>query len=780
MAWLIFCAGAFLFAGQKVLAWRAQLDVCQSLMSDLGRTKARALSRPAITYRARIKKSEALQQDNAVSIADVGLTSGNKTVLCPMRLYGEWAVNDVLALEGVRFRPHSFYDNPLPTLQWPRTSESIGWAYAAHIKGPIQHDAWEGWISRLRIHIRHLITSTLKPSTAAFVRAMVLGEGRAISEDESQAFRATGLAHVIAVSGMHVVILLGTWMAAFTWTVLRLPWMGAWIAERWTIQRFTYLSGAVLAPFYAMLANHQPSAWRAAWMCALLWLCRASCLPISALEALWICALMFGLYRPTECLHIGFWLSWICTYALIKATRTAELSSFTFSEQAELRGRYLKRLARRAVNYLKENLSISSRMFLATLPIFAVTFRTVYPTSIAANTLIAPVFGTVLLVGSCVHVAMAAINATLAKLVSAAPLHYVTDLFLSITRQMAHATEAVDGLVWHSPQLTTLQWLAGTLTLFTFTRQYARKTKLIIVLLMALTAGVAECHLRVAEQPTGTLRVTFVDIGQGDSSVIDLPDGRIMVIDAGGTWQSNKDHHHSDGAEPARKTLVELLKARRRSTIDIFVLTHPHPDHYGGLPALLKEFRIKEIWDNGQAEAEDTEGSVSQLLTQARAQGVRIVQPQALCGQPRHFSSVTVEVLWPCVRSLGSEGIGYDVTLNENNNSLVLAIEGYGSRWLFTGDIEREAENELTVQGDLRSDLLKVGHHGSKTSSTPEFVHAVSPSMAIISAGRANRFGHPHTQTLNTLRAHHVRWLSTQNGGVVCNISADSKLHCVQ
>jgi competence protein ComEC len=285
------------------------------------------------------------------------------------------------------------------------------------------------------------------------------------------------------------------------------------------------------------------------------------------------------------------------------------------------------------------------------------------------------------------------------------------------------------------------------------------------LLLMLLACAACEWQLRHQEQPIEHLRATFLDVGQGDAALLDLPDGTAMLIDAGGNPQG--------GPDPGERVLVPLLAARRREHIQTLVLTHPHPDHYGGLEAVLGKLRVTELWDSGQATREwqhsGTSERARELLQRAAERGARVLGPEQLCGRARTFGQAQVRVLSPCP----SFDPGYD----PNDNSLVLHVSYAGRSILFAGDIEAYAEDRLVRSQQLRADVLKVAHHGSRTSSSEAFVRAVQPRIAVVSAGAANTFGHPHPEVMERLRRQVPQVIDLgERGGTIVDVAASGQL----
>jgi competence protein ComEC len=235
--------------------------------------------------------------------------------------------------------------------------------------------------------------------------------------------------------------------------------------------------------------------------------------------------------------------------------------------------------------------------------------------------------------------------------------------------------------------------------------------------------------------------------------LVDFPDGQAMLVDGGGFVGSPVD--------PGKSVILPTLRARRRRELAVAALSHPHPDHFLGLASALPALKVKEFWDSGQGEAEGAGPVFGAMMEGLRGRGVAVRNPSDLCGRPRLFGEARVELLAPCP--------AITPFINANDNSLVLKISLGQRAALLVGDAEEQEEHDLLARygGALRADLLKVGHHGSRTSTRPEFLAAVAPSLAVLSCGVRNRFGHPHPTTLATLAAAGVPAARTDRGGAL-------------
>lgn len=253
--------------------------------------------------------------------------------------------------------------------------------------------------------------------------------------------------------------------------------------------------------------------------------------------------------------------------------------------------------------------------------------------------------------------------------------------------------------------------------------------------------------------PSGdVLSIRFIDVGQGDSELIQLPDGKNILIDAG----------EKDGADD----LIEKLNDYGVSTIDYLVATHPHSDHIGAMRVVVKEFDIGEIY---MPRVSNDTKSYEKLLKAIKEKGLTINTAKA--GKIIYQSDkILIEILSP----LRDE---YDEL---NNYSAVIKLTYDNSTFLFSGDAEKEVENDMMDEyyEKLDCDVLKVGHHGSKYSSSSEFISAVSPTYAVIECGEDNSYNHPHIDTVKRLESLDIKLYRTDlNGDVSIMTSGDGKYY---
>ena len=569
-------------------------------------------------------------------------------------------------------------------------------------------------VDRARRSVRRRIERTFAPGVVPHARALVLGEYD-LNRQEQDAFRTSGLAHLLAVSGTHLVLAVLAIGALLRALLARVTVL----ARRGDVGRIAACVCIVLSWLYADFAGGGGSAYRAAAMLSAALSARALGRRPSASRALGMSMLGGALVEPLAGFDLSFTLS-IAATAGIMAWGGVR--------------RGVDSTAQRALDWVRTAAQATAAAHAACLPLLLTMSSEVPLLSVAANVLAAPIGELAALPVCLLHAVswwLGPVEQGAATLGSGA---------LEVVRSVAHAA-ADGGFLLHCPPASPWQVAVlggGALLVWCAPRSSRRWRVAVVVALLALfeLAAVRD------GAPRGQLRVTVLDVGQGDAILVDLPDGRLMLVDGGGLVGSPID--------TGQRVVLETLRHRRRRHIDVVVLSHPHPDHYGGLLTVLARIPVGELWVSGLGAASHPAGRLAKATTAAAARGTKIVDARRLCGGARHFGRARVDVLGPCPT--------FDSSLGANDNSLVVRIELGERVALLTGDAEAHQEARLlrahSAAPDrnlLKADLLKVGHHGSRTSTGATFLTEVSPALAFISCGVRNRFGHPHAATLRTL-----------------------------
>jgi competence protein ComEC len=308
---------------------------------------------------------------------------------------------------------------------------------------------------------------------------------------------------------------------------------------------------------------------------------------------------------------------------------------------------------------------------------------------------------------------------------------------------------------------TSLLIAAGALTLVALSARPDRRRLLAVALGAALAAASSISARELRRRFTDTLTVTFLDVGQGDAAVIEAPGGATLLVDGGGT----RDGLYDTGA----RIVEPFLRARGIARLDVVALSHPHPDHLNGLRRILQRFPVGAFWSSGD---DGHNPEYVRLLALARARGVPT--PEVA---PRPLGRARVEPLGPFLDGRIAAPPGLTV----NDASLVLRIAYGGRALLFPGDLEADGEGELAGRRALgeavRSDVLKVPHHGSRTSSSDELLDAVAPRLAVMSLGWHNQFHFPAPEVLARYAARGARVLRTdRDGAVTVTVGPDGQL----
>lgn len=525
---------------------------------------------------------------------------------------------------------------------------------------------------------------------AGLVSAMA-GRAAEVPADEKLRLQRTGTWHLVAVSGLQVGLVAGA-----AWFLVR--WLCAPLVVLWPRGGLRWpaaLAAAGAAAAFTQAAGAPPSAVRAAVLAAVAAAARAAGVTLGAWQGLALALCGTLAMDPCAVDHVGFQLSFAAVAGILlwspRVTRWVPLD------------------APRLVHALATSLGATLGATIGTLPVVAWQFQSLSPVSPITNLVAAPLLAAV------------ATPAAVAGFALAHTLPEVGALLLTTADTAADLALRVLGPLdldpWH-PAVG-----AGGAALLTLAALCPRRPGI------AAALATAALGLRWPQPPEDDrLVVQFLAIGQGDGAIIDFPDGRVWVVDTG----------------PDPDAMLETLRRQGVTHVDRAVLSHPHPDHDGGLPALLTGLTVDTLvvpraprtTGPGAGPSED---AYARMLAMARRVDFAELPAPARLLHP-----------WLGWRSPARDPV--------NDESLVFRLDFGRRRFLFAGDVEAEGEAELVAHhaDALRADVLKVPHHGSRTSSSAPFVAAVDPEVAVISCGEHNRYHHPTAAALAQYRGRRV------------------------
>jgi competence protein ComEC len=592
-----------------------------------------------------------------------------------------------------------------------------------------------------RERIRRMLDRSLSSVSSQILQAMLIGETRSLSAGVREAFMNSGTTHLLSISGSHLAMVAFVVFQASGRILRRMP--ADWLlhaSRRLTVTRLSIPITVVPVVFYTLLAGGRLATVRSLVMIlvymAAVWFQRAD----DPLNALAIAAFLIALWQPQAVFSISFQLSYTAVLAMVLLGEKKRFfrenidGSLIHSEPDGSRvGRLLKKL--RA--YLGMTIAAGA----STLPLTAYYFNQTAWVGFLSNLIIVPFVGMVVvplglvcsvwaLLFDSTSLPLAGLNDDLTL-----ALYSIIEWFARFPASELHVP---------APPIPVLiaVYLGAYLLLIRRGKRIVRWVAAGLCILV-VTVWIARM---LAFHPEGRLRVTFLDVGQGDAAWIEMPDGKTMLIDGGGA------HGNFD---LGRLAVAPYLWNTGHWRIDYLVATHPQLDHMGGLGYIARKFGIGEVWTNGRKKDADFYNRFQEIVSARGIPEKRITRDD----RPLDFGGARIRPLHP--ESTGS-------FVSDNDQSLVLRIEYKQEAILFTGDIEGPAERALLGWGrHLESTVLKVPHHGSRTSIDPHFLSRVAPAIAVISVGVNNPYRHPSTETLAAYGSMNTRIYRTDRNGAV-------------
>jgi competence protein ComEC len=641
---------------------------------------------------------------------------------------------------------------------------------------------------RLREEIDALCSGS--PQAAGVLRAMLLGDRSFVDRAESTDFQKTGAFHVLVVAGLHV----GAIAAVLFWVGRKLR----------LARSLTMLLTVSLLFAYVAVVEQRPPVMRAALMASIVVLGGFFFRRLELVNSAGVAALLLLVVKPLALRDSSFQLTFVaigCIAGLavpwlestvqpyVRALRdwrdvTRDAAHEPRAAQFRIDLRSLERwmtaripapFGKATSNGLTGGLSLMFRAWelliitmalqIGMLPLMARDFHRIALSAPVVNLAAVPMVGVLVPLGF-LTLTTGLLLPSVGK-VLAVPLTWFTLVMVHVVQWFAHISR------WSYRIPGPPFWLV--VPFFAIGVALAASMRLKQARPKTLGWGICfvwfACALMMALFPfkpkwaAGKLEVSVLDVGQGDSLFVVSPRGRTLLIDGGGAFGGYTAREEASGIDPGEEAVSPYLWSRGFQKLDVVALTHAHQDHLGGLAAILENFRVGKLWLGREVP------SVALARLEEIARTRKIPIEHELRGKTFRWDGVKGEFLWP-------ENVTEDIAAAaKNDDSLVLRLQ-YGDRSiLLPGDAEKQSERGILAGSGtdgVRSDVLKVGHHGGKNSTTQEFLDAVRPRIGIISVGEANPYGHPSPELLERLEAAGVRVLRTDRDGAV-HLLTDSR-----
>ena len=567
-------------------------------------------------------------------------------------------------------------------------------------------------LAKQRLQLKKHIEETFPSSLIAEAQALLIGIQDHVDDELQRAYQKLGITHLFAISGLHVALV--SWL--FFEGLLR-------IGVRKEMATIVLL---MILPVYGFIAGGAPSVWRAVSVVEFVMLMRYVKWRVPIDDALAISFIGFVLLEPGVIFQVGFQLSYLATASLI----------------------YSGLIFKQAKSWFMQSFLLTFVCQLLVYPLLLHHFYEISISSFLVNIIFVPLFSFVVLPVNIVLLVITYVSMPMAKLLFIVyePLRrWLTDIILYVQALPLQLWSPGKPAIW----LVCVAFLSVLVGFYLLEkRRYARFA---IVLLVPVFC------IHLAPLLYNETKVTFLNVGQGDCAVIEIPFRRaVYVVDAGGILRFGQEAWKVSNSqyEVGKQVVVPFLKGKGIREIDIFIVTHADADHVEGAEEVLEEIRMREI--------HVTPGSLDKpvmndLLAEAKKQ--RVPVKEKMQGTVWQNGETSFHYLWP-----------NDLEYEGNNDSIVLFMRQGAFKALLTGDLEEHGEQQLLkLYGSELADMtvLKAGHHGSKTSSADAFVDLLNPRLTIFSAGLDNRYGHPHADVVERFLSRELSVVTTGTDGTI-------------
>jgi competence protein ComEC len=618
-------------------------------------------------------------------------------------------------------------------------------------------------LESFRLYLKQIIYKNAPSPEREIIEAMTIGIQKEIPADVRDNFNKTGTSHILSINGLHIGIIAAS---AFFFVFLILKF-SEYLMLKFNIIKLAASTAFFMVLISAFIAGMGIPVLRSTLMTLIFLIALISEKQKDLYNTLAVAALIILVILPEALFDSSFQLSFMAVLALIYIV--PRFRDLTFPQLA-----ILPLWGQSIIRYIYLSAIVCSAVTIGTLPLIMYYSNRVSFITIIANLISVPLLGTLVLTISMFFILCAFFSPVIAgyciKLAS-----FFVQISVAIINKLA-------ALPWSASNCTTPDIVEiAVFYLFIFLliqfidSRRKKKTQngfsprrfLVLKYLLIITVvffAVDIIYLTTKDKLSPDLKITVIDVGQGNSTLVRFPGGKNMLIDGGGFSDSSFD--------TGKSVLAPFLYHERISKVDTVVLSHPHPDHLLGLIYIMNNFDVRQVWrSNLPIDLESyPEWEKAIKFNNINVSLVSNEFPEKI------FNGVRVNVLWPSNYSAEEmNNLSYDEV---NDSSVVLKITFGKVSFLIPGDISAEVEKQLIKSKiDLRSDVLVVPHHGSGYSSSAEFIKAVACRYAIVSAGKENVFHHPHPSILQRYNDAGVNIFRTDRDGAITITTDGNNLH---
>ena len=586
--------------------------------------------------------------------------------------------------------------------------------------------------NKVRNSMKEKIEQNLTDATSGLLSGMLIGDKSNLPKEIQEDFRNSSLSHILAISGMHVAYV----MLGITFIISKMKFS----------KKMSKIITIVILLFFIILTGKTASVERACFMSVYAILASLLHKRANVLASISISILIILIINPYSILDIGLQLSYggtlgiVLIYPILKKGKKEKAKENKFQK-------LIQKIKEKILDIIRITVSANLVIF----PIILYQYNTMSFTFIISNLLISSIIGIIIILGF-MSVFASYIFMPLAKV-----MFFLTQILLNILAQTAHlcAKLPFSKVYFPTPKIYVILIYYLFLIYIILAKRNIISVKKIskkIFIIFIIIVIILNLIVKVIPKE---FTISFIDVGQGDSMLISTPKGKRILVDGGGT-------RDSENFDVGRQTLIPYLLNKGITKLDYIIISHFDSDHVGGILSVLEELKAEKVIICKQEENENYK-KFKEIVKDKKIKVYVVKKGDNL----KIEEDIYLSILWPKEEMIKENAI--------NNNSIVAKLSYKAFSILLTGDIEKIAEEEILKEykntNILKANILKVAHHGSKSSSTIEFLEKVSPQIALIGVGAKNTFGHPNEGVLNRLQNLNTKIYRTdQNGEITIKV----------